>query len=445
MSPRYALLVALSAALLGACASAEGAYRDGMDHEVAGDYAAAAEAYVRALERDPSLANVPGRLGVAGREAVRTWLAQAAASGPEAAAGAYLAADALVRRAAGVGVDIDRPATFAADRDAALDAAVVDLADRAAARLDGGDYGGALGLLGRARAFRPTPAQAAALDRIAADAHVGWAEADLDAGRFRAALGRTEAALALGPAALADPEAVYALQAAILDAGTLVAAVLPASDALDDLPRGWLREVDDVVADEARGAGRAFLAYVDPAEVRRYLRDTRGWDDGRRGRVGGGPARPRTGPIDSPRRIAEAARGLGADFGVAVEVGPLTWTETEGEPRDERARLRRGGGSTTYQRRRVRLQAEAALALLVVDAGGRIVCEDESRERVSEEADRATYSGDWRELDLSRRERAMFAEDPLAGAEDRALDRLRDVAAGALADRIARCLERQVP
>lgn len=436
MTPRYALVVPLSLVLgvaglsaLGACASAEGAYHDGMDLEVSGDYAAAADAYIRALERDPSLPNVAGRLAVAGRESVRAHLGRAALAGPEAAADAYLAADALVRRAGGVGVDLERPATFAADLDAALDAAVVDLTDRADGRLGAGDFAGTVALLGRARAYRPTTAQAAALDDLARDAYVGWAEADLAAGRYRSALGRTEAALALGPSAAVGAEAVLDLQAAILEAGTVVAAVFPAEEG-DDLPRGWLREVDDVLADDALGAPPPFVALVDPAEVRRLLR---------------GPRRRDVSRIGHPRIVADLARDLDADFGVAVEVGPLVRTETTGEPTDERVRLRRGG-QATYQRRRVRLRAEADAAFAVVDAAsGRVVCDEDVRESVTEDVDRATYSGDWRDLDLSRRERAMFADDALDQGYERALDRLRDATAEAVAERVEGCLARQVP
>ena len=59
--------------------------------------------------------------------------------------------------------------------------------------------------------------------------------------------------------------------------------------------------------------------------------------------------------------------------------------------------------------------------------------------------DRATYSGDWRDLDLSRSERAMFLPEAGEQAADRALVRLRDATSAALAARLARCLDRQVP
>lgn len=441
MTPRYTLPLLLSLALVGACASAEDAYRDGMEEETAGDYAAAADAYIRALERDPEIDNVAGRLAVAGREAVAEWIARAALAGPEAAADQYLAADALVRRAASVGVDLDRPATFDADRDAALDAATVDLLARADARLGAADFPASLALLTRARRYRPTPEQTVQMDGLARAAHLGWAEDDYAAGRYRAALGRTEAALALS----APPDEagrLRDLQLAILDAGTVVAAVFPAEAASDDFPRGFLRDLDDVLADGMAASPAPFVALTDPSDVRRYLRRGRyGRDDGRRGPVG----RRGTNHMAHPRLLADYARDLGADLGVAVEVGPLVEAETEDDPRAESARLRRGGAGVTYQRRRVRLRLEADAAFVVVDAAsGRVVCDEEFEERVSEDYDRAVYSGDWRDLDLSRRERAMFAADAGREAFDRALLRLRDATAEALAARVTRCVGRQV-
>ncbi|MEM6289348.1 MAG: hypothetical protein AAF845_19580 [Bacteroidota bacterium] len=446
MTSRYAFSLALTLLVVaGGCASAEDAYRDGIEQETAGDYAAAADAYIRALERDPEIDNVAGRLEVAGREAVREHVDAAALAGPEAAADHYLAADGLVRRAAAVGVDLDRPATFDADRDGALDAATVDLIARADLRLGAADFPAVLPLLDRARRYRPTPEQVGQLDGLARTAFLGWAEMDLASGRYRAALGRTESALALG-ADLPEADRLRDLQLSILSAGTVVAAVFPTEAVYDDLPGGFLRDLDDVLADDIAIAPSPFLALIDPADVRRYLRTDRyrGRDDGRRGPVGDG--RRGTSRTAHPRLVADLARDLDADFGVAVEVGPLVETETEGDPRTENARFRRGGGGTTYERRRVRLRADLTAAFVVVDAAsGRIVCDEEVDERMTDTFDRATYSGDWRDLDLSRSERAMFLPEAGEQAADRALVRLRDATSAALAARLARCLDRQVP
>ena len=423
MSPRPALLVLL-ATLVWGCASAEGAYRDGMDREVAGDYGAAAEAYVRALERDRGLANVPGRLRVAGREAVRRWTGGAA--DPVAAADGWLAADALVRRAGWVGVDLDRPATFEADRDGALDAAVADLLRRADDAGHELDWAAALGHLDRARVYRPSPARRAALDAAARDAHLGWARADADTGRYRSAYGRVESALAL--TADSDPalDAVLDLQDRIVAEGTVLVAALPA-EAVGRLPRGFAREIDDATAAAQDVSLPPLVAVLYPDDARR---------DVRRGRGG----------ARTPRLAAEAARCLGADLALTTEVGPLLETRTQGEAREGQARLRDGGGGAVYDWWTVTLALEADVAFDVVDAAsGRVVCSGEAERRVTGTYEAAAYDGDWTALDLSRAERDRFREDADDVAFEDALARLRDALAGALADRAAGCLAAQVP
>ena len=408
------------------CASAEGAYADGMEHETAGDYAAAADAYVNALERDPAIRNVPGRLAVAGREAVRLYLAQAAAADAEGAAQAYLDADDLVQRAAGVGVEIERPASFEADRDAALAAAVDALAGDAADLLAAGDFGGALGRLGRARAFRPSPEQEDALTDLAVDAHTGWAEADLAAGRYRSALTRTETALRLGPA---DPTFLEDLRLDVLDAGYLVAAVFPVETEAR-LPRGFARDLFDVLVDDRLVPG-PFIGLVDPAEVRRW--------DRQRGRRG-------TDLAAVPRRLATAALDLGADVGVVVEVEAVTEQETVGQAQTRTARFRSGGGFGTYTVRTVRLDLTGRAAIVAAEAGASgPVCDRLIEDEVRLEYDVASYDGDPGDLDLSRGERAAFRDDAAALARDDGYVQLRESLAGALAAEVTRCLDGLVP
>ena len=434
--PLRSATVLLLVALVGGCVSAKGAYEDGMALEVAGDYAAAADAYALALERDRSLPNVPGRLAVAGREAVAQWVAAAPFQDAVGAANRYLAADALIRRAGALGVDLQRPPTFGSDLDATLDAAVVWLHAESRAALAADEYADALRLATQARSYRPTAAQQAALDTVARTAHAGWAEADYVAGRFRSAYGRAETALALYRPDEPGAAAVLDLLDDIVAAGTVVAAVFPAESG-EALPRGLLRDFDDVLVDDELVPLPPFVALVDPVAVRRQARE-----DERDVRRPVGQENPLD-LVAHPLRTARFARDLGADLGVAVEVGPLVETRTEGEARTVSARLRRGGTEATYQRRPVTLEASLRASVVVVDAvSGRVVCQDEVRREGRDRSDRASYAGNWRDLDLSRSERALFADDVAA---DRLLRDLRDETAAALAPVLVRCLERQVP
>lgn len=299
------------------CATAKGAYTDGMSRETAGDYASAADAYATALERDPSIRNVPGRLAVAGRQAVRQHLAAAGAADPDQAALHYLAADALLGRAARLGISLDRPATFAQDRDATLDNAVAFLTEQAEAARAAGDYPAALGHLQSAAQFRPNADRQRDVESITLSVYADWADADLAAGFYRAGLEHVDQALALAP----DDDPLLDLRDAILDAGTLVAAVLPAEGG--EVPRAFLRDLTDALVDERLAVPPAFVALTDPADVRRWDRRER------RGAL-----------IDQPRRLADAARDLGADLGVVVAVAPIREQEVAGDARTETVRGR---------------------------------------------------------------------------------------------------------
>lgn len=413
----------LSLVLIGGCVSAKGAYGDGMEYEVAGDYARAAEAYATALERDSTISNVPGRLAVAGREALRQYVVQAGAADAVGAARAYLAADALVARSARLGIDLERAGSFDTARDRALDRGVEALLDRAEADRLGGAFSVALDGLALARTFRPTDAQAADLDALAVATYADWAEADLGAGRYRDALARADAALGIDPAA----DLIADLRVTILDLGTIVAAIFP-SEGLED-ETDFLRDLDDVLVEDKLTPPPILVVLVDPADVRRWERRQRG--------------QRRPDLSDSPRRLGEAAQDLGADLGVVVTLRPIESESVEGAARTESVD-RRGGGRATISTREIRLALSVRADVTAAQAGsGRAVCERTADARATESYDLAT--GDARDLDLSRRQRAAFDPDAPRRAADRARADLRDRLAMALASEIAACLERQVP
>ncbi len=424
-------LAALSLLLVaaGGCATATGAYTDGMEHEVAGDYVRAADAYATALERDPRLGNVPGRLAVAGREAVRQHVARARAAEPEPAALEYQAAAALVRRAERLGVEVVRPPSFDEDLARARRGAVAWLTDAADAGHAAGDFASASDRLRRATGFCSDPVCERRIEELRLDILVGWSHADLDAGRYRSALSRADAALALDArlGALDLRDDILDLQAAILDLGTVVAALLPTEG--DGQDAVFLRDLDDVLAD-GLAPPPPFVALVDPADVRR-------WD--RRDRAG-----RRVDLSDSPRRLADAAGDLGADVGVVVFARPVTDESVVGETRRQSVE-RRGGGRADLWVQQVRLTLSVRADLTAAQAGGGTVCERTAQARATETYDRATADADPSDLVLDRRQRAALSDDAGDRASDRARADLRDRLAAALATRVAECLEAQVP
>ena len=422
-----ASLLALIAAVAWGCASARDAYVDGMDLETAGDYAGAADAYIVALERDRSLPNVAGRLQVAGRQAVRQFIERASTLGPEDAAIQYRRADALVRRAASVGVDLERPASFESTRDALYARAVETLYDRAEADYQTGRFSDALGHLARARTFGPSPQQVADFDGLAIDIETAWSEDDLAAGRYRSALSHAEAAAGLGASGVALAN-LDALRADIFAAGQVVVAVFP-TEGDEDIPALFLRDVTDVLVDEHLHGADPFLALVPQADIR-------AWD-----------RRRRRGPdlSDSPRRLGEATDDLRADLGVVVVVTDLSERETARDSETETVRVRDSQERATITTRDLDLELTARADVVTGDDAGRTVCDVSVEARGTARYTRASTSGDWRRLDLSRSQRAAFADDADDRARDEAFAELRDRLASVVASRVQRCLSDRVP
>ena len=426
------VLILLAVGVAG-CVSAKGAYEDGLALERSGDVTAAAEAYVRALRRDASLPNVRGRLGVVGREAVARDVAAAASAGPAQAAEHYLSAEALIQRAANVGVDLQRPASFAADLDAALDRAVEGAHAAATRSLDGGDFEQAIRFLDTGRRYRPSPEWAAAYDATAGDAYYGWAEADLAAGRYRTALGHADAAVGLGASGLA--EGLDALRAEILDAGAVRLAVLPPERArgAGALPRGFLTTLGDVLLDDAFARPQPFVKTAYPADARRLVREARDVD----------------GRFENPRLLSGLARDLDADLGVAVDVVSLDLSTEERRRRTVEARWRgdgERGGPPSWDRVDLRLTAEAVVAYVVVDAATRrVVCQSEVTRRARGDYETAESEHDARDLRLDRDDARLFDADHEADEEDRILLDLYHELADAVAREVSACALRQVP
>ena len=207
-----------------------------------------------------------------------------------------------------------------------------------------------------------------------------------------------------------------------------MAAVLPA-EGDDDVSEGFLRDLTDVLAEDHLVGADPFVVLVDPADVRRWARGRRRGPD----------------LSDSPRRLADAAADLGADLGVVAAVDRITEREVAGDARTERTRVRATNAAVSYTVRRVDLMLAAEADVVVVDATGRTVCDAAIRAEGRASYDRASYAGDWRDLDLSRSARAAFADDGAERAYEEALDDLRDRLAAALACRAGRCLSPLVP
>ena len=442
---RFATLLAIPFLLVAAagCTSAEGAFNAGVDAEAEGDLDRAFERYHTALRRDAEYPGAREGLASVGAEIVRVSLAEAARATPTRAADLHLRAETTRDRAAEVGVTLRLPAAFAAERDAALARAVEHLRGLAADAGASGAYADALEHLSAARGYRPSPEAARALDLNARDAYTLWAEADLGAGRYRRALDGAERALGLSAPDSPEAARLAALQSAILDAGSIRVAFFPAermegggSDGrrgsvggATPMPRDFLYDLDDVLADDHWRVPPPFVLTADPADARRLIRRERDADD----------------LIARDRLLASLAGDLDADLGGAFATG--LWRETREErSRDARRADLRRGGSATYDRVRTRLSLGATVDYRVIDARTRaVVCEGDVERDVRETVTTHEYDGDWRDLDLGRDDRRRFTDAHSEDAEAELYAGLAEALAAGVSAEVYRCVGRLVP
>jgi len=394
---RAAVLVL--AALAAGCASANKRYEQGVELEQRGRPADAAQRYIDALKKDRSLADARVRLQDAGARAVEQYLAEA--GGYETAGRYGEAADAIRRLdgmladAAGVGVPLNTPADYGARRRATFDHAVDQAVNEAGSAVARRDFSGAVGWLDRAvQRWEPTPAARERLGRARYDALFGWAEGEMQAGRYRAAYDRAGQALSLGGGYGGDAEA---LQREALRRGTVRVAILPVgarAQVRDTLPQDLFAELNDELSLNHWNRSPLWMDVIDPVAT------------GREARRHGGARQA----ID-PATGAQIGRQLGARIVVVMELDSIRRSESDVVTQRRTARTS-AGADTAYTVREGRGEVWARVTYRVVDAAGygRVLDTGTATARSSARFRRGDYKGDWHTLVLPFTDRVLFGE-----------------------------------
>lgn len=366
--PFLALLV-----LLGGCASATKRLEQGMDMELRGNYDAASARYVQALQKDPSLTEARRRLVQVTDHAVDQHLQDAGAWGTRGdgvrAATEYRAVDGLVGNARSVGVSIDLPADYEAQRRDAYDQAIAALFTESEIAASRGQYQIGVNAARRARLeFEPDARQRQ--DALDQEARVlaTWSEAELDAGHLRAAYGLAADVQALGAAPSVHEDAAYVMHEA-LALGRIDLMALPVVAVRDDGKKRRGRDkleyeehVADLIdletrvnAELAHGPFRApspFVNLTDPIRVREVVRQA--------GLLEGGIRSSAMGLL---------IRAVDAEYGAWIELSKVEATEFEIEQAEKTVRTREGDEvAITIESGKRRLRAEAHV--IVVDVYG---------------------------------------------------------------------------
>jgi len=324
--------ILILAALLVGCVSAEKRYEQAQQAEAAGRWAAAADLYIDALRRDPNIAGAREGLKITGGKAVAQYLATIAdMHGSERFARAvdeFKSADSLIKRAASASVALEVPADYAQRRRATYDHAMEQALATADAQMESRRFDVAATSFAEAeRRFEPSSEQRARAREGQYRALLGAAQTSLDeqdtasaqsfaeralsvygeqamesgdaralrtrivgaryvallesaieraeAGRYQEAYSIVGDALAVYGEDAEESADARALRESVIAHGTVRVAAAPvwrSARAKDELPPGFLDEVNDRLEDGPWANPPLFVAPIEAKEVRDALR-----------------------------------------------------------------------------------------------------------------------------------------------------------------------------
>ncbi len=249
-----------------------------------------------------------------------------------------------------------------------------------------------------------------------------WADADVQAGRYRSAYDHAGEAVEL-PATDAVAFEAIEIQDQAIRLGTVFVAILPtrlspAVAAGASVAPEFGQALDDALEVDHWGAAPPFVSVVPPAETRRALRS-----NGGNGSVLDGPG------------LRLLLSDLDADLAAIIEVTEIE-AEKTGVDRDVVEIPLEGGGVATTRLEKGRLRYTVRADVEVIDGRGRRLRNASVSGSASDRYELGIYDGDVRALQLSRRQRDHFDRSVLATQRLAIQERAAGEVAQDLANRI---------
>lgn len=274
------LISGVAGAALSGCVSAKERYERVQNYRAEGRVVAAAFEMVEVLDDDESWPNGRRELNDLAREASKTLMGEAQTAvnqeRPIKALTSLDRIDDLEAACRSLDVSIGWPSGYDDLRATAIDDAYDLRMREGEAAASDGRWAAAEDAYEDARRYAPGDNALRTIDRRQADVRLSWAEETMNAGQFRLAFDRAESSLNLVPENAGIAQDVRALQDAAVAQGTRLTAFFPlwqTDEAADALPRGFLREVNDVLNLNYWTEPPLFVAPVPPVPTRRLLRD----------------------------------------------------------------------------------------------------------------------------------------------------------------------------
>lgn len=409
------------------CVSTSKRYDKANKLEQEGRYLEACNQYIRILQKDRDFTQASDRLRIAGPFVIEDY--QAESEGFEGSGDYLRAVDALdamesfAQRTQNVGVVLQLPEGYTERRRGLSEKAVTALVTEAESLLADGQFNNALRAYERAQELPSvSDAEYEEFEEAKARIFIRWSRYEMDSGHYRAAFDRAASAIELaGPASPLGEEAIELQEMALFE-GThnVVFLEFRQTESVErNAPRYLLDDLNDRLVLDYWSVPPPFIAYADPTEVRRVTR-----------RIVSSSTRV----IDRADAIA-VGREMDADFVISGEL--VSYVDEERRVR-ERTRSARTKGrnplDTTYVLRSYTLDLKTEMEYRLFDVRARkSIYSSSAKESVSRKLERGVYNGDYRDLDLSSRDRDLFDEVEL----DRQIQEMEEELSDKLAKKIA--------
>lgn len=439
----FLLMAGVLASALSGCVSTKERYERVTKYRSEGRVVAAAFEMVKVLQDEPSWPNGRRELNTLAKEASGVLIDEAEVHVDNRAPVDALASldrlDNLRSSCRSVSVSIPRPKGYDRLRETAV-ADAYDLRMQEAATAESEErWSAAEAAYDDARQYARGDDALQTIDQRQAHVRFSWAEEAMRTGAFRTAFDRAESVLPLVPEDASIVDDVRALQDAAVAEGTRLTAFLPlwqTDEAADRLPRGFLREVNDVLNLNYWTEPPLFIAQVPAVPTRRLLRSM----DLHRS-------------VLSRLQASRVGRELDADLifvgdivayreevdNLEAESYRTAWTPPTGNGRS--ATSGRPGADageptdTSYVVERYDRELYATVEIRVLDPfAKRSLAQHTIDVELEGPMERGVFEGDWRSLDLSGAETSLFRP-----ADVRERERELEIAfADAVANAVAR-------
>ncbi|MFT5145240.1 MAG: hypothetical protein ACI80V_000809 [Rhodothermales bacterium] len=396
-------LFLISAVLLSVagCVSTEDRLNRATEAKERGDFLAAADDFIRVLDRETDNATARSGLENTGRQAVDDLWAQAHRDDSEerymSALSQLSSLESLLSRASNVGVTLPSPGDISGFQSDVQVSAIDQSVAQARALISNGQPDRAATEMASLRSRFELGSRQGEVVRVQAEAELESARDLIDAGQPRAAWDRAGSAIAtLGTVGSPVKAAAQALRAEALRDGTVRVAIVPfwRTQAFSEMASELLRsDLNYAIENSEEPPVPIWLDLVDSNELERVVRR-----DGADRR------------ILLRQELRNIGRTLGAQVVVAGELVRLDQAEEiVSEVRVPIRTTGRAAVDTAFFQQDMRMAIGLRAAYRIIDVEtGQIMEEGEIPAAGVSEFRRGVYSGDWRTLDLSGNQLRLF-------------------------------------